>query len=52
MLVRIQGMMVSGMVGSVDALLTMGSSERRETRSAMWVESPLMEPSIAHTFSS
>ena len=45
-------MMVSGMVGSVAALLTMGSSARRETRSAMWVESALIEPSMAHTFSS
>jgi hypothetical protein len=45
-------MMVSGMVGSVAALLTMGNSARSETRRAMCVESPLIEPSMAHTLSS
>ena len=44
--------MVSGIVGSVAALLTIGTSALSETRRAMWVESPLMEPSMAHTFSS
>ena len=52
MVVRYQGMMVSGMVGSVDALLTMGTSAFSDTRSAMCVESALMDPSMAHTFSS
>ena len=52
MVVRDQGMMVSGMVGSVAAELTMGSSALSETRSAICVESPLMDPSMAQTFSS
>ena len=52
MAVSNQGMMVSGMVGSVAAMLTMGSSDRKETRSAMCVESAPIEPSMAQTFSS
>ena len=52
MVVRYQGMMVSGMVGSVEAPLTIGTSAFRLTRSAMCVESALIEPSMAQTFSS
>ena len=52
MVVINQGIIVSGIVGSVAAQLTMGSSARSETRSAICVESPLTDPSMAHTFSS
>jgi len=41
-----------GNCGSLFAELTTESSARRATRSAMCVDSELMEPKIAHTWSS
>src|ERR1035441_10265101 len=52
MLVKDHGMMVSGMVGSVAAVLTMGSSDFNETRRAMCVVSPLIDPNMAQSCSS
>ena len=40
------------MVGSVEAELTMGNSAFSARRSIMCVDSELMEPKTAHTFSS
>jgi hypothetical protein len=45
-------MMVSGIVGSVDALLIRGVSAFSVSRRAMCVDSELMEPNIAQTLSS
>ena len=45
-------MIVSGIVGSVDALLISGVSAFSVTRKAMWVVSPLIEPNMAQTLSS
>ena len=45
-------MIVSGIVGSVEALLTSGVSAFSVRRRAMWVDSELMEPNIAQTLSS
>ena len=40
------------MVGSVEAELTIGISAFKATRSAMWVDSELIEPKIAQSSSS
>src|ERR1035437_10288349 len=50
--VRYQGMMVSGMVGSVEAELTIGISALRLTLRPIWVESAPSDPSMAQTLSS
>jgi hypothetical protein len=52
MLVKYQGMMVSGIVGSVEALLMSGVSAFNVSRRAMCVDSELIEPNIAQTLSS
>src|ERR1039457_502734 len=50
--VRYQGMMVSGIVGSVEAELTIGTSVFRLTRRPICVVSALIDPSMAQTLSS
>ena len=49
---EVPGNEVSGMVGSVEALLTIGISARSDARSAICVVSLLIEPKIAQSLSS
>ena len=50
--VKYHGMYVSGIVGSVEAELTIGISARSATRNRMWVDYELIEPKIAQSLSS
>src|SRR5271157_462999 len=50
--VKYHGIYVSGIVGSVEAELTIGISARSAIRSKMWVDSELIEPKIAQSLSS